>query len=69
MLQLQDAVVSAVETSTAFSDETLREHDNFELDKKEEMKEVLGEFADAQIEMYQKAMDDWDKVCLSFLCS
>ncbi|CDZ97985.1 lipid binding protein [Phaffia rhodozyma] len=60
--ELQEAVVSAVDTSNAFSDETLREHENFELDKKEEMKEVLGEFADAQIEMYQKAMDDWDKV-------
>lgn len=59
---MQDAVTQAVETSTAFSDETLREHANFELTKKEEMKELLGEFADAQIMMYKNAMEDWDKV-------
>lgn len=26
------------------------------------MKELLGEFADTQIEMYKRAMEDWDKV-------
>jgi sorting nexin-4 len=69
--QLQDAVTQAVETSTAFSDETLKEHANFELTKKEEMKELLGEFADAQIMMYKSAMEDWDKVrrLLSSLCN
>ena len=31
------------------------------------MKELLGEFADAQIMMYKSAMEDWDKV--SLVCS
>lgn len=28
------------------------------------MKELLGEFADAQIKLYRDAMSDWDKVSL-----
>jgi hypothetical protein len=28
------------------------------------MKELLGEFADAQIKLYRDAMADWDKVSL-----
>ncbi|EIW66564.1 hypothetical protein TREMEDRAFT_34892 [Tremella mesenterica DSM 1558] len=60
--ELQDAVTNAHETSTAFSDEVLKEHNVFELSKKEEMKEMLQTYADGQIEMFQKAMDDWDKI-------
>lgn len=56
---------TAHETSTAFSDQVLKEHQIFELNKKEEMKDLLGTYADGQIELLQKAMDDWDRVCLS----
>jgi sorting nexin-4 len=55
-------VTAAHETSNAFSDEVLREHLVFELEKQEEMKEMLGRYADGQVEMLQRAMDDWDKV-------
>jgi sorting nexin-4 len=51
---LQEAVTTAHETSTAFSDEVLKEHTVFELSKKEEMKDLLGTYADGQIEMLQK---------------
>ncbi|WVQ64915.1 sorting nexin-4 [Kwoniella botswanensis] len=60
--ELQDAVTTAHETSTAFSDEVLKEHKVFELSKKEEMKEILQTYADGQVEMLQRAMDDWDRV-------
>lgn len=59
---MQDAVTAAHETSNAFSDQVLREHVVFELEKQEEMKEMLGRYADGQVEMLQRAMDDWDKV-------
>ncbi|WWC87895.1 sorting nexin-4 [Kwoniella dendrophila CBS 6074] len=60
--ELQDAVTTAHETSTAFSDEVLKEHTVFDLSKKEEMKEILQTYADGQVEMLQRAMDDWDKI-------
>ncbi|WWD16506.1 sorting nexin-4 [Kwoniella shandongensis] len=60
--ELQDAVTTAHETSTAFSDEVIKEHTVFELSKKEEMKEMLQTYADGQIEMLQKGMDDWDRI-------
>lgn len=66
--QLQDAVTTAHETSNAFSDEVLREHAIFELSKKQEMKEMLGKYADGQVEMLQRAMDDWDRVSLLACC-
>lgn len=34
----------------------------FELEKQQEMKEMLGRYADGQVEMLQRAMDDWDRV-------
>ncbi len=40
----------------------MKEHEIFELDKKEEMKDLLGTYADGQIELLQKAMDDWNRV-------
>ncbi|WWC68626.1 sorting nexin-4 [Kwoniella pini CBS 10737] len=60
--ELQEAVTNAHETSTEFSDEVLKEHLIFELSKKEEMKEILQIYSDGQVEMLQRAMDDWDKI-------
>lgn len=34
----------------------------FELSKQQEMKEMLGRYADGQVEMLQRAMDEWDRV-------
>jgi sorting nexin-4 len=51
---LQEAVTTAHETSTAFSDEVIKEHDIFELSKQQEMKEMLGGYADGQVEMFQR---------------
>lgn len=76
-VQLQEAVTTAHETSTAFSDEVLKEHAVFELSKKQEMKDLLQTYADGQVEMLQRvrgltmnttssadpqAMDDWDRI-------
>lgn len=55
-------MTTAHETSDAFSDEVLKEHAVFELNKQQEMKEMLGRYADGQVEMLQRAMDDWDRV-------
>jgi sorting nexin-4 len=77
IFQLQEAVETAHETSTAFSDEVLKEHSIFEMSKKQEMKELLKTYADGQVEMLQRvslldvlhlsfvddqAMDDWDRI-------
>lgn len=51
--QLQDAVATAHETSDAFSDETLREQVVFQRAKEAEMKEMLSNLADGQIEFYK----------------
>ena len=51
--ELQDAVQTAHETSDAFSDETLREQTVFQYSKEAEMKEMLGNLADGQIEFYK----------------
>lgn len=58
-LQLQDAVTTAHETSDAFSDETLREQTIFQRAKEAEMKEMLGNLADGQIEFYKAV----SKIC------
>ncbi|BEI93139.1 uncharacterized protein CcaverHIS019_0507670 [Cutaneotrichosporon cavernicola] len=60
--ELQEAVTAAHETSTAFSDEVIKEHTVFELSKQQEMKEMLGRYADGQVEMLQRAMDEWDRI-------
>ncbi len=52
--QLQDAVTTAHETSTAFSDEVMKEHNVFELSKKQELKDLLQTHADGQVEMLQR---------------
>jgi hypothetical protein len=46
-------VTTAHETSDAFSDETLREQAIFQFAKESEMKEMLGNLADGQIEFYK----------------
>ncbi|KAI5451443.1 intercellular trafficking and secretion [Naganishia albida] len=60
--ELQDAVTSAHETSTEFSEEIIKEHNIFELSKQAEMKTMLSAYADGQIEMYEKAIEDWDRI-------
>lgn len=58
---MQDAVTGAHETSTEFSEEILKEHNIFELSKQAEMKDMMGAYADGQIEMYEKVsqVDDY----------
>ncbi|KAH9486522.1 Sorting nexin-4 [Psilocybe cubensis] len=60
--ELQDAVTTAHETSDAFSDETLREQTIFQYSKAAEMKEMLGNLADGEIEFYKAAMEEWDRI-------
>jgi len=60
--ELQDAVTTAHETSDAFSDETLREQTIFQYAKEAEMKEMLGNLADGQIEFYKAAMEEWERI-------
>ncbi|KAF9245775.1 hypothetical protein BU15DRAFT_40897 [Melanogaster broomeanus] len=60
--ELQDAVTTAHETSDAFSDETLREQTIFQYSKEAEMKEMLGNLADGEIEFYQSAMEEWERI-------
>ncbi|KIJ29360.1 hypothetical protein M422DRAFT_188661, partial [Sphaerobolus stellatus SS14] len=60
--ELDEAVTTAHETSDAFSDETLREQEIFQYAKKAEMKEMLGNLADGQIEMYKASMEEWERI-------
>ncbi|KAI9570241.1 hypothetical protein HD554DRAFT_2019014 [Boletus coccyginus] len=60
--ELQDAVAAAHETSDAFSDETLREQTIFQYSKEAEMKEMLNNLADGEIEFYQSAMEEWERI-------
>lgn len=46
-------MTTAHETSDAFSDETLREQAVFQYAKESEMKEMLGNLADGEIEFYK----------------
>lgn len=46
-------MTTAHETSDAFNDETLREQVTFQFAKEAEMKEMLGNLADGQIEFYK----------------
>ncbi|KAH8917392.1 hypothetical protein BT69DRAFT_1269056 [Atractiella rhizophila] len=62
MKELEDAVTSAAETLEAFNTEVEKEHDVFQLAKRHEMKDLLGKYAEGQIEMYRKSIDDWDKI-------
>jgi hypothetical protein len=58
-------VTTAHETSNAFSDEVLKEHQYFEMNKQEEMREMLQSYADGQVEMLRRSMEDWDRVSAS----
>ncbi|KAG6862134.1 hypothetical protein C0995_004216 [Termitomyces sp. Mi166 len=60
--ELQDAVTTAHDTSDAFSDETLREQSVFQFAKEAEMKDMLGNLADGQIEFYKAAMEEWERI-------
>jgi hypothetical protein len=51
--QLTEAVTTAHETSDTFSNETLREQATFQFAKEAEMKEMLSNLADGQIELYR----------------
>jgi len=60
--QLQDAVTTAHETTTEFNDEIIKEHNIFELSKQQEMKEMLGSYADGHIDFYRKVSAENDVV-------
>ena len=60
---MQDAVTTAHETSDAFSDETLREQAIFQYAKESEMKEMLGNLADGEIEFYKTVCDLYADSC------
>ena len=51
----------AHETSTAFSDQVIKEHSIFELSKKEEMKDLLQGYADGQVEFFQRVGEGFSK--------
>lgn len=59
--QLQDAVLHAQETSSAFNDAVLVEHAIFRATKRHEMKLLLGAFADGQIRMHKQSIAAWDR--------
>jgi len=68
--QLQDAVLHAQETSSAFNDEVMAEHATFRASKRHEMKLLLGAFADGQIRMHKQSIASWDRcVALSLSLS
>lgn len=52
--QLQDAVNAAHETSESFNAAVVREHAIFQQTKKKEMKQLLGAYAEGQINFYRK---------------
>ncbi|KAK4057757.1 intercellular trafficking and secretion [Microbotryomycetes sp. JL221] len=59
--ELQDAVVHSQDTSQAFNDEVLSEHMIFRTIKRNEMRELLGRFAEGQISMYRASLTAWDQ--------
>ncbi|TKA56484.1 hypothetical protein B0A53_02055 [Rhodotorula sp. CCFEE 5036] len=59
--ELQDAVLHAQETSNAFNDQVLSEHEIFRATKRHEMKALLGAFADGQIRMHKQSAAAWDR--------
>jgi hypothetical protein len=63
--QLQDAVLHAQETSNAFNDQVLSEHEIFRATKRHEMKALLGAFADGQIRMHKQSAAAWDRSVFS----
>ncbi|GAA5923316.1 Snx4p [Sporobolomyces koalae] len=59
--ELQDAVLASQQTSTAFNDSVLEEHETFRTIKRHEMKQLLGDYAKGQIEFQKKVLQSWDK--------
>jgi len=57
-------VTSAHDTSDAFSEEALREQTIFQYAKEAEMKEMLGNMANAQIEFFKAV-----RCFLEWICS
>jgi sorting nexin-4 len=57
-MQLQTEVTSASDTLEAFSEETLKEQKIFDHAKRAEMKDILGELVDGQIEIYEQVCLD-----------
>jgi sorting nexin-4 len=62
---MQEAVTASHEASTAFSEEVMKEHTVFELSKRQEMKELLQNYADGQVDMLQRGVDEWDRVSVT----
>jgi hypothetical protein len=60
-------VTTAHETSDAFSDETLREQIIFQHAKEAEMKEMLENLADGQIEFYKAVSWAMFRICCTRL--
>jgi len=60
--KLQKEVTEAHETADAFNTETFKEQTVFEHAKSAEMKDLLGDLADGQLEMYRQAMEEWDRI-------
>ncbi|SPO29526.1 related to SNX4 - Sorting NeXin [Ustilago trichophora] len=60
--ELQEAVTSAHDTSTAFNKEVMREHTIFHLAKEQELKDILSTHAQGQIELYQNLIDMFDQL-------
>ncbi|QRV83326.1 hypothetical protein RhiJN_11342 [Ceratobasidium sp. AG-Ba] len=60
--ELGEAVTNANDVSDAFSDETLKEHAIFQHARRAEMKEMLGNLAEGQIDMYKASMEEWDRI-------
>jgi sorting nexin-4 len=65
--QLTEAVTTAHETSDTFSNETLREQVAFQYAKEAEMKEMLSNLADGQIELYRNVSDIFPCLHSSYL--
>ncbi|BGP52563.1 intercellular trafficking and secretion [Rhodotorula sphaerocarpa] len=59
--ELQEAVLHAQETSNAFNDQVLLEHEIFRATKRHEMKVLLGAFAEGQIRMHKQSVAAWDR--------
>lgn len=54
-------MIASQDTSQAFNDEVMVEHQIFQLAKRSEMKELLSAFADGQMSLYQQSIRTWDK--------
>lgn len=58
--ELQDAVTTAHDVSVAFSAEVGKENKTFHMAKDVEMKELMGAYADGQVEMWRRGAEIWD---------